>query len=214
MDCIEGLTVDDALVKYEPMVQKSVNGANTNYVCNREDLVQEGRMAVVLAFQSYNPEKGATLTTWTYHRIKDAVAEYQKRHLSVLSGGAYLQNALKKIGHDATVEELVAGGVGKKTALAASRLKDSFATADIYELENMIGSDGVSCSQLEAFNWQDYLNKQEIFAISHYFGLNEEKMSMKEIGQHLGKSRKSVSYMINKAIVKLRHAPGIEAYAF
>ena len=38
-------------------------------------------------------------------------------------------------------------------------------------------------------------------------------MTMREIGKHLGKSRKAVSYMINKAIVKLRHVPGIEAYA-
>ena len=213
MDYIEGLTVDDALEKYEPMVQKSVNGANMNYVCNREDLVQEGRMAVVLAFQSYDPEKGASLTTWTYHRIKDAVAEYQKQNLSVLSGGAYLQNALKKVGPDATIDELVESGVSRKTALAVTRFKDSFATADFDELENMIGADGVRSQTVESFNWQDYLTEPEIFAVGHYFGFNGEHMTMREIGKHLGKSRKAVSYMINKAIVKLRHVPGIEAYA-
>jgi DNA-directed RNA polymerase specialized sigma subunit len=38
-------------------------------------------------------------------------------------------------------------------------------------------------------------------------------MTMQDIGKALGKSRKSVSYLINKAIVKLRRIPGIEEYA-
>ena len=46
---VNGLTVDEALVKYEPMVHRIVSGASTSVVCTYDDLAQEGRMAIVVA---------------------------------------------------------------------------------------------------------------------------------------------------------------------
>lgn len=213
LETIEDVTLEEALKKYEPMVHRFVNAAKTNHVCSEEDLCQEGRMAIVFAFRYYNPTKGASLTTWMYHMIKSAVLEYQKQHLSVLSGGAYLQGILRKAGQDASVEEIMSFGVSRKTAQAANYIKTSFSTVDYDELASVMGEDCFEASDMESLPWREYLTDTEIFAVGNFFGFNGEKMTMQEIGNQLGKSRKSVSYMINKALVKLRKMPGIEDYA-
>ena len=214
VDVVEGITLEEALKKYEPMVHRFANTARTNHVCSIDDLCQEGRLAIVVAFRNFDPAKGATLTTWTYHMVKDAILEYQKQHLSILSGGAYLQSILRKAGYDASIEEIMEFGVSKKTALAATYMKDSFATVDYDELANVVGSSGVEKCPLESFDWRSYLSKAEAFAVGSFYGFNGRRMTMVEIGKILGKSRKSVSYMINRALVKLRHVDGIEMYAF
>ena len=214
VDVVEGITLEEALKKYEPMVHRFVNTAHTNHVCGKEDLIQEGRMAIVIAFQNYDPTKKATLTTWVYHMIKDAILEYQKQHLSILSGGAYLQSILRKAGHDASIEEIMEFGVSKKTALAATYIRESFSTVDYDELATMVGDDDVEHNALESFNWKDYLTEPEIFAVGNYFGFNGGRMTMGEIGERMGRSRKSVSYLINKALVKLRKVDGVEDFAF
>ena len=211
---VEGITLEEALKKYEPMVHRFVNTAHTNHVCSKDDLCQEGRMAIVVAFRNYDPSKGASLTTWTYHMIKDAILEYQKQHLSVLSGGAYLQSILRKAGQDASVEEIMEFGVSKKTALAATYVKESYSTVDYDELATVVGDDGIERCELEAFDWQSHLSKPEIYAVGNFFGFNGKRMTMSEIGQRMGKSRKAVSYMINKALVKLKHVDGIADYAY
>lgn len=214
VNVVEGITLEEAMVKYEPMVHRFANAARTNHVCSKEDLCQEGRMAIVIAFQNFDPSKGASLTTWTYHMVKDAILEYQKQHLSVLSGGAYLQSILRKAGQDASIEEIMEFGVSKKTALSATYIKDSFSTADFEELSSVIGDDGVVSASLDSFDWRPHLNDAEAFAIGNFFGFNGPRMTMQEIGEAMGKSRKAVSYMINKAINKLKRVDGIEEYAF
>ena len=213
-EIVEGITVEQALKKYEPMVNRFVNSVHTNHVCSKEDLIQEGRMAIVVAFNYFDEEKGASLTTWTYHMIKDAIIEYQKHHLSVLSGGAYLQNVLRKAGQDASVEEIMEFGVSKKTALASIYMKNSFSTVDYDELESLI--EGKPFEEVSTFlDWEKYLTKEEAFAIGSYFGFGDQKRLTKtEIGNVLGKSRKAASDIINKALVKLRKIPGIEEYAY
>lgn len=214
VDVVEGITLEEALKKYEPMVHRFVNTAHTNHVCSKEDLCQEGRMAIVIAFQNFDPEKNATLTTWVYHMIKSAILEYQKHNLSILSGGAYLQGILRKAGQDASVEEIMEFGVSKKTAIAARYIRESFSTVDYDDLSTMIGADDVEHNSLEAFDWKKYLTESEVFAVGNYFGFNGSRMTMGEIGEKMGRSRKSVSYLINRALVKLRRVEGIEDFAF
>ena len=214
VDVVEGITLEEALKKYEPMVHRFVNTAHTNHVCSKEDLCQEGRMAIVIAFQNFDPEKNATLTTWVYHMIKSAILEYQKHNLSILSGGAYLQGILRKAGQDASVEEIMEFGVSKKTAIAATYIRESFSTVDYDDLSTMIGADDVEHGAMEAFDWKKYLTEPEAFAVGNYFGFNGSRMTMGEIGEKMGRSRKSVSYLINRALVKLRRVEGIEDFAF
>jgi DNA-directed RNA polymerase sigma subunit (sigma70/sigma32) len=120
---------------------------------------------------------------------------------------------LRKAGQDASVEEIMEFGVSKKTALAANYIKGSFSTVDFDELSSMIGADDVTTEGIESLPWRKYLNETEIYVVGNYFGFNGEKKTMSEIGAELGKSRKAVSYMINKALCKLRKVPGIQEFA-
>jgi len=213
IDMVEGLTLEQAVEKYEPMVHHFVNSAFTNYVCNKEDLIQEGKLAIVVAFKNFDPEKGASLTTWTYHMVRDAILEYQKHHLSILSGGHHLLSILKKAGEDASVEEIMDFGVSYQTAVAATYIKGSTVTTEYNDIAALIGAEDVESNLLNAIDYKAHLDANEAYTIFHFFGFDGQRMSLKEIGEVLGKSQRAVSYMLNKALNKLRRIPGIEDYA-
>ena len=208
------------LDQYDNLIHKFVGEAirksATNAVCDPEDLYQEARMAIIQAYDSYDDEKGASFNTHIYNRIRYAILEYQKHNLGFLSGGEYLYQAMKKAGPDATIEDLMELGLSKETALVSTYFK--LKPSQYGECFNM--SDPKQKAQLEeieAFklDYRKYLTEKEIFAIEHYFGLRyADAITMEEIGQHLGKSRKAVSYLINQAIVKLRHVGDIQEYNF
>ena len=206
------------LDQYENLIHKFVGEAirksATNAVCDPEDLYQEGRMAIIRAYDTYEDEKGASFSTWVYHNVKDAILEYQKQNLGFLSGGAYLYGAMKKAGKDATIEDLMELGLSKETALVSTYFK--LKPCQYGECFNMADPKAkAQLKEIEAcqFDYRKYLTEKEIFAIEHYFGLRyADAITMKEIGQRLGKSRKAVSYLINQAIVKLRHVQDIEEF--
>ena len=202
------------LDQYDKLVHKFVREAATNAVCDPEDLYQEARMAIIQAYDSYDDENGASFSTHVYHNVKYAILEYQKQHLGFLSGGHYLYHAMKEAGEDATIEDLMELGLSKKTALASTYFK--LKPAQYGECFNMADPKAAAqLKEIEAFklDYRKYLTEKEVFAIEHYFGLRyADAITMEEIGERLGKSRKSVSYLINQALVKLRHVEDVEEY--
>lgn len=206
------------LEQYDKMARKFVNTAikksATNAVCDPEDLYQEACIAIINAYDTFDDEKGATFTTYVYNRIKYAMLEYQKANLSFLKGGSQLYLAIKKLGDEATVENLMKLGFSKETALVSKYL--NLKPSPYGECWNMADPEAeAQLREIEAFklDYRKYLTEKEVFAIEHRFGLRyADVLTMEEIGKHLGKSRKAVSYLINQAIVKLRHVEGIEEY--
>lgn len=205
------LSIEKALEQYEPMIHSFLKGAKCNAVCTYEDLVQEGRAAIVVAYRNYDSEKGASFTTWVYHMVKDAIIEYQKHHLSILSGGQYLHNIIRKAGEDASTEDIMSLGVSKKTAQQATVLRQSYATAPLDELSNYIGADDGGLN-VDTLNWRSALTPIEARIIGDLYGFNGDVRSPKEVAKDLKISPKSVIYHREKALAKLRHLPGIEAY--
>lgn len=213
---IDGLTIEEILVKFEPMVHKIVNSAKTNAVCNTEDMVQEGRIAIIKAFHDYDVDRKNAFSTVAHRYITTAIVDYQKKHLSVLSGGSYLQEMIKKAGPDATKEDLLAMGLRQNTVHAASYIKDSFTTVEYDALYNtpVIEDDFIDRLALEFFNWRQYLDEREIFVVENHFGFNGEALPSTVIGRSLGVHRKTVINILNRALNKIRHAPDISDYAF
>ena len=213
---IEGMTIDDAVQKYERMVYKVVNSANTNAVCNAEDLIQEGYMAIVEAFNTYDPEKGTAFSTWVYRYITGAILDYQKIHLNTLAGGAYLQSVMRKAGPDATPEDLIALGCRKETAYASTYINENFAAADYEALEELIcdGDSMFDKMALKLFDWRKHLTEEEVFVLESYYGFNGESIPQTEIAKVLGKHRRTVGDIIQRALMKLRRNPDVVDYAF
>lgn len=206
--------IDGLIRQHSGFLHKCVSEASTNAVCDYEDLEQEGRMAVVHAYRTFDPEKGP-LNAWVCRCIKDAILDYQKNNLRFLSGGEYLQAAMKKAGPDATIEDIMAQGVSKETALVSTYF--NLRPAQYGEALNLIDIKAKhQMEEIEAchLDYKKYLTEKEVFAIEHRFGLGYcDVLTMEEIGKRLGKSKKAVSYLINQALVKLRHVKGIEEYS-
>ena len=214
---INGLTVEDALQQYEPMIHKVVNAAKTNYVCNYEDMVQEGRLAVIEAFNNYDANKGAALSTWMYRYISGAILDYQKTNLSILAGGHYLQDAMKKAGPDATVEDLLALGYTRSTALASTYINENYTGADFEQIKDFIEDPHRMEDNIELcfFDWRKYLTEKEATVLSHLYGFDGgEPLTKIEIGKKMGLNRHTVGDIVMRAICKLRHCPEIVDYAF
>ena len=160
---------------------------------------------------------------------KLVMMEYMKKNFSQLGSANYLHAAMqkvKKMGYEPTVENLVEfGGVSYKTALAStyvflrpssaggasSGLKRKDEVEDRKQPEkSYFQKEFEDCFRLE---YEKYLDPKESKVLASYYGLGgAAPKTMKEIGKDVGKSRKAVSYMIEKSLVKLRHQPGIEAY--
>lgn len=235
-------SVEQALEQFEPMVHRFANYyskgllSKNNSLLDAEDLCQVGRMAIVVAYQMFDPKYEAQLSTWTYHKIKCAMLDYIKENYSCISGGSYVIShifALKKNGEEISVENLRKRGVSRKTAIAA--LEDlpkacrpdcygvghqaSFydiesGTVEGFETDERISTDDID--RIEGFrleNFKPYLSDEEYFIIKNHFGFDCDRITMEEIGSVIGKSRKAVSYALNRALVKMRHIPGIDAYA-
>lgn len=210
---IEGLTVEEMVAKYTPMVHKAVHSAQKNCVCNAEDMVQEGFLAIVEAFNTYTPGKGTAFITWVYTRINGAILDYQKRHLSALASTGYLYTSLKKLGPDATPEQLIEMGHSKESAYAAMRIKNSFLMVDVDALEEVLFDDDniYDMIDLKAFDWKKYLTEKEVDVIELFYGLSgQEPMSMSAIARKFGRSTKTLTETKERALRKLRNVPGIE----
>ena len=207
---------DDVLEQYEPMVWSLVLKAGKSATCTRDDLYQEGMMAVFEAYMSYDPNSDATLETWIYRRIQIALWEYQKKNMRFLSGGEYLYVMERKAGKNASVDDYQKLGVSKKTAMAVSYYNKPYETYDaaahLLDPDSQQMLENNSAFQLD---YAKYLNETECFIVEHYYGLNGQKvMTMGEIGEKLGKSRKAISYALNIALCKLRKVDGIEDFVY
>lgn len=230
------MTMDEAVEHYEQMVHKFAKSMPINTVCSYDDYVQEGRMAIVNAYTSYSPEKGASFTTWVYHMIKDAMLEYQKHHLTFVSGGAYLYQGIRNVEKRHNIHEDVGYfsrvddyDVDTLVHRLVEEESMSHSTARlVYEFRDQAFA--IDCDVTGAIDHNSdfektttaglmdllakYLTDQEMSIIENYFGFKEQKLTMTNMGLIMGKSRKSMSYAINKTLMKIRHIPGIEEYAF
>ena len=211
---------DEKMEKYEAYITKAISenkGASCVYY-DLEDLRQEGRKAVVEAYLKYDPDENAHINTWVTDCIQNAIKEFHKQNDRILSGGAYLQNQIKKVNptsfDEDIVDRLVENGMRRSTALASTYYNltpveygDWLGLVDPESKSMFTRSEGLVA------NLHNYLTPNEIEIVNQYFDLDGQgHATMRAIGSQCGKSRKAVSYAINKILVKLRHVTGIEHY--
>ena len=233
---VERAQILEALIEqHTPKILKTVNltmitwGIDNNHpICEREDLIQEGKLAVIKAYDSYQDDKNASLGTWIHNQIEWAVMEYMKANFTGIHGGQYAHNIARKLknqGIEVNTDTLVEAGLSRRTAVAylntclkpssAGGASSGLRRKDDDELmkqpeKSYFQKEFEDCFRLE---YEKYLDPKESKVLASYYGLcGATPKTMKEIGKDIGKSGKAVSYMIEKSLVKLRHQPGIEAY--
>ena len=215
----------DIVEKYGKFVNKWVGYYRdlhcTNAVCDIEDLRQEAYLAAHIAELTYKKDMNTCLNTWVTTNIKNRVIEYIKKNYRCISGGAYLVQGIRNIKRECGIDELPENyiellkekGYSEKTASAATYI--DLEPAQYGEQFDMIDpKQDLNKLSLWNLDYRKYLTEQEIYIIENYYGLKGyERRDMYEIGEELGKSRKSISYAIKKALNKLKRVPGIEDYA-
>lgn len=213
---IEGLTVEETIAKYERLVHKAVHAAKANTVCSYEDMVQEGFLAIVEAFDRFDEKKGVTFSTYVYTYVHGRILDYQKKHLSVLSGGHYLQGVLRKIGPDVKDDDLRAMKCSEETIQAAKYINQNFSSVGYEEIEYLVSEkDDLRDNILIGFfNWRKYLTDEEILVVEKHFGFGCEAIPNTEISKIIKRSNKSVANTLKRALRKLRQVPGVEDYFF
>lgn len=234
-------SLEKALVQFEPMIQKFARqyyhqlSKEQKIGVPFEDLCQQGRLGVILAYSRYLIQKEAQLSTFAYHYIKGAIIQYVDENSSpTVSGGKYIKDKariLEKYEGGVTIEKLVKKGTTYQTATAIQNIYSSpvrygigtnatfynseTGAVEKYEIDKRGTTKDID--RVEGFHLEDfkqYITDEEFFALKNHYGIGCDRMTMKEVGEHLGgKSRKAVSYMINRALNKLRHVDGIEEYA-
>ena len=209
------ITEQEALIQYEPMVRSIANSAAKTAVCTKEDLEQEGRLAIIRALRTYEPDKGASLTTWMYSNIRSAILQYQKENLYQYSGGWYLASiirSLEKRGEEPTVENLIKAGVRKPTAMASILLAQP-TPVPLEELEIVDETADQALQPHTQLPWEQYLNDEERFVVGLHFGFTEENpINVGEIANRMQRSRKFVNNVLERSLAKLRGIPGIENF--
>lgn len=191
-----------------------------------EDMLQEGRAAILAAARDYDAERGALFTTYALPRIRAAMVEYLARaSLSVsIPAGRYLQ--LQRVGKlmKSSAEEkdqlaVICQGMGVSMGVAQALRKDFFSfwngAASLDEI-NQMGSDFTSDP---AYVYEQRLLLKGIAAavenlparernlILRYLGLEGTAMTFRELAVLLnynGPSSAEKAY--HRAVEKLKAA--------
>ena len=191
-------------------------GLYLSALITREDMYQEGLMYAYMALKRYDRRLGVKESAFVGRVVRDGIMEYVKRNAQLLSGATHGYNLRRKAGPDASVEDLMALGASRKTAVGAlmlNKIPSGYGAAF-----NMIDhgyQKKIRDFEISQFDWRQYLTADEIFIIEHIYGMNDKDvMTFENIGAHINKSRKAVSYAHECALRKLRHVNGIEDMLF
>ena len=189
--------LETIIEQFEPMINSIANKYARPPRVNREDLEQEGRMAVWSGLSSFEEGKGAKLTTYIYTCIKNAMSNYFQKNAYELHSTAYFQDDEEEL-------ELIKDQERKLVSLD-KKIDEDLSLADCIKGNTNVTKD-IERDEEDAYIQGNIktLSDEEQFIIMNsqlFFG----KMSLEELGNKLGKStRQCVHQKLKRALEKLR----------
>ncbi|NPB03270.1 MAG: sigma-70 family RNA polymerase sigma factor [Thermotogae bacterium] len=199
-----------------------------------EDLISEGNLGLLKAFEKYDPERGVRLISYADKWIREAILKFIRSY-KPLSGMPHISNKdLQKItelyqelGREPTVEE-IAKKLGT-SKLRVKRILNAIRTR-FYSTENrsgdredrsdtfssLVATDGQTVEReytrtrvhdlFEKVFKSDVLNEKEKIVLSEFLGLDGKPKSLAEIGRKWGVSREYIRQLKASALKKIRKA--------
>jgi len=77
---VKMLDPDEVIIKFDPLVHKLAHRfSRVAPQLSHEDLVQEGRIGLLKAIETYNPSFNTTFMTWAYYKIMGEITTRCKR---------------------------------------------------------------------------------------------------------------------------------------
>ena len=154
-----------------------------------DDLVSEGSFGIIKAAEKFDPSRGKPFVTFAAPYIRHSIEE-----------------AIRKVTGEVPVlstdESLPVGSKNNYTLLNVLEDKDA-PKADAALEQNALSDDLVKAIVV--------LDSREQAVIRAFFGVDEERKTMAEIGIMLGLKRERIRQIRNKALRKMRKASSVKS---
>lgn len=205
-----------------------------------EDLVQEGSIGLVKAFEQFDLDKGYKFSTFATYWIKQVIGKAFINKSKMVRTPAYLYEIIGKI-KKLQGESLTANGVeltpkelAKKLNLTEKQVKNALSVSEVVSLEKPVGKEedgtlgelikyedkGADEQYEEEFsnnqiaNAVNELNEKEKMVIAYRFGLDgKNEKTLEEIGEILGLTKTRIKQIETEALRKLRRNKQLIALA-
>lgn len=177
-------TEQDAILQFKPYVIKTAKCFERTGV-NRDDLIQTGLAALLVAFRLWRPDGGANLLTWIRRPIRNAMTKLAERHMRADGRGAGRKASLYREGvHLCSLEAIV-----PDTTLTLQETIGSFEEPPDYLALGLLP------------RAMSTLKPNERAVIRHRF---IDGWTLSRTGRQLGLTRQRISQIENAALRKLR----------
>ena len=201
------------------------------YNIDLEDLVQEGFVGLVTAASSYNPEYNVRFDTYAYYWIKKMINDAVIKKSKIIRIPVHLHELLIKVERamseyyakydkSMTIEQLSCMfGVSEERIKKILSHKETISyditvdeEMDLSLIDVLPGTydtaeeaiKNVTYSELYDVIKNASLTDKELAVIYYLFGFDDRKVTEEEVAKIIKTSRKTVSLLKNKAILKLR----------
>ena len=178
--------MEDLLVKLYPYIVNIAKKYIKKYngLCELDDLIQTGSLAVLKAVDKYDPEAEAHFTTYAYHWIE-----------------GYIQNELdaeyKKTKNDIHVQS----SVDDEENSNESEM-EQFIYSNSSSLENETNQSNKT--DLEYYIYNSNLDQRQIEIFSQKEGINTKQMSISDLATKYNLSETRIYQIYNKALIKIK----------
>lgn len=181
--------MEDLLVKLYPYIVNIAKKYIKKYngLCELDDLIQTGSLAVLKAVDKYDPEVGDHFTTYAYHYIE-----------------GYIKNELKaeykKTKNDIHVQSSVDDDENSESSNESEM--EQFIYNNSSSLENETNQSNKT--DLEYYIYNSNLDQRQIEIFSQKEGINTKQMSISELATKYNLSETRIYQIYNKALIKIK----------
>lgn len=181
--------MEDLLVKLYPYIVNIANKYIKKYngLCELDDLIQIGSLAVLKAVDKYDPEVGVHFTTYAYHYIEGYIQNELNAEYNKTKNDIHVQSSVDDVENSENSNE--------------SEM-EQFIYNNSSSSENETNQSNKT--DLEYYIYNSNLDQRQIEIFSQKEGINTKQMSISELATKYNLSETRIYQIYNKALIKIK----------
>lgn len=177
--------------KYKNLIYKMSLKFNLSSTCLEDDLIQCGKIGLYRAIETFNPDKGSTLTTWVNTYVKKEMTQFLSNNLTTIRRPAHLSNVdgtiIQTIStatiiseeDNETIEDRISGDVNGQDESLDDKAQLNLDIINATKLTFKAATQEVLRLRLEEnLNWRQIAKKM---GISHQLASNKYQSAIKKL---------------------------------